>query len=422
MLRQHASPSVRPRHQGNSSQSLRALSSSAPSLTVAFALDRFRASVAPAVPPPRHRASTPLCRTWRWHRTLYAGWQNDDSTLPDLSWWDAYHPYAEHGDFFDDLHASFPNNSELFVAGKSYEGRDIYGIHFWGKDGKDANPAVSWHSTVHAREWVSALTTEYLAYKLISGYLEGDKGTQALVDKFDYYVIPFVNPDGFVFTQTSTRLWRKNRQPRANTTCVGTDGNRNWPFGWHYPGGASDNPCGETYRGLAAADTPEIASLVAWTETVKAKHGVKLFIDFHSYGQYALQPYGYDCSVVPPNFERQVHVAKCYADAVFAVNGSKYVYGSSCRELYATTGSAPDFHSGAVEAEFAWTIELRPASAGAGGFVLPPEQIRPNVEEQWAGLHCAECLRKLSWCSCPTRVDGDANETALDIPPEISAA
>ncbi|KAG7114150.1 Metallocarboxypeptidase A like protein [Verticillium longisporum] len=317
---------------------------------------------------------------------VYRRRQNDDSTLPDLSWWDAYHPYAEHGDFFDDLHASFPNNSELFVAGKSYEGRDIYGIHFWGKDGKDANPAVSWHSTVHAREWVSALTTEYLAYKLISGYLEGDKGTQALVDKFDYYVIPFVNPDGFVFTQTSTRLWRKNRQPRANTTCVGTDGNRNWPFGWHYPGGASDNPCGETYRGLAAADTPEIASLVAWTDTVKAKHGVKLFIDFHSYGQYALQPYGYDCSVVPPNFDRQVHVAKCYADAVFAVNGSKYVYGSSCRELYATTGSAPDFHAGAVEAEFAWTIELRPASAGAGGFVLPPEQIRPNVGEQWAGL------------------------------------
>lgn len=54
---------------------------------------------------------------------------------------------------------------------------------------------------------------------------------------------------GFVYTQTNTRLWRKNRVPGSGG-CYGTDINRNWNAGWALTGGASTDPCAETYKGM----------------------------------------------------------------------------------------------------------------------------------------------------------------------------
>jgi murein tripeptide amidase MpaA len=55
-----------------------------------------------------------------------------------------------------------------------------------------------WHGTTHAREWISAMTVEYLAYQLIDGYDKDDLITSFL-DDYDFYLIPFVNPDGKLF-------------------------------------------------------------------------------------------------------------------------------------------------------------------------------------------------------------------------------
>jgi hypothetical protein len=61
--------------------------------------------------------------------------------INDLSWYDSYHPYADHVQYFADLHAAFPKNSELVSSGKSYENRSIHGIHLFGDDGP-GKPAV----------------------------------------------------------------------------------------------------------------------------------------------------------------------------------------------------------------------------------------------------------------------------------------
>lgn len=116
-------------------------------------------------------------------------------SLEDLAWYDSYHSYDEHVAYFNELHAAFPGNSELVSSGTSYEGRDIFGLHFWGKDGP-GKPAVLWHGTVHAREWITAPVVEFLTLNLIQGYLAGDNYTQLFVDSYDFWVFPFVNPDG----------------------------------------------------------------------------------------------------------------------------------------------------------------------------------------------------------------------------------
>ncbi|KAG7288151.1 hypothetical protein NEMBOFW57_007676 [Staphylotrichum longicolle] len=257
--------------------------------------------------------------------------------VPSLSWFDSYHAYADHVKFFNDLQGAFPNVSEIIDIGASSQGRQLFGIHIWGSGGKGSKPAIYFHGTVHAREWITAKVVEYLAYNFLTQY-SSDATVKAIRDTYDIYILPFVNPDGFVYTQTNDRLWRKNRQSRSGASCVGTDINRNWPYKWELTGGASTDPCDETYKGKAAGDTPENKALVAFTQSLTNGKGIKLYIDWHSYGQYILFPYG------------------------------------------------TDYIQDVAKAEFAWTIELRPKGSGSGGFVLPAAQILPSAIEQWEGM------------------------------------
>ena len=89
--------------------------------------------------------------------------------LPDLSWFDTYHPYADHLDYWDDLVDAFPKNSKKFPLGQSFENRTIYAFHLFGDKGKGGygpktkdvpqKPVILWHATVHAREVSHTLMT-----------------------------------------------------------------------------------------------------------------------------------------------------------------------------------------------------------------------------------------------------------------------
>lgn len=53
-------------------------------------------------------------------------WKRQDyNTSGD--WFDSYHPYEDHIDYFRELQKSFPDNSNWTSSGTSFEGRDIYG-------------------------------------------------------------------------------------------------------------------------------------------------------------------------------------------------------------------------------------------------------------------------------------------------------
>ncbi|GAP88856.2 putative zinc carboxypeptidase a [Rosellinia necatrix] len=285
------------------------------------------------------------------------------AALPSFSWFSAYHPYADHLTFLQSLQASFPSNSELITAGTSFEGRAIQGIHLWGSGGKGSKPAIYYHGNVHAREWITSMTVEYITYQLINNY-NNDTAVKAVLDNYDFYILPIVNPDGFVYTQTSTRLWRKNRQTRSGTTAVGTDVNRNWPYKW-------DGAGSSTSPGSAFGDR------------LGSGKGIKLYIDWHSYGQYILTPYGYSCSAQAPNQSKQNTLARNVGTAIAAVHGTRFTTGQTCSTLYATAGGSNDYFTDVTPAELAWAIELR--DTGTYGFTLPANQIIATGEESWAG-------------------------------------
>lgn len=51
------------------------------------------------------------------------------------------------------------------------------------------------------REWISPATVSYIVYELLE-----NAGSHAdILDNYDFYVMPIVNPDGYEYTHTNDR-------------------------------------------------------------------------------------------------------------------------------------------------------------------------------------------------------------------------
>ncbi len=313
----------------------------------------------------------------------------------NATWFRSFHAYADHLRFLGALQARFPHNTALVSSGVSLLGRNITGLRIFGSGGGGVRrPALVLHGTVHAREWIATMVVEYIAYRMATALDDQTSddaaaaaaaaGLAAHLERYDVYAFPVVNPDGFVYTQTTDRLWRKNRQDTANSTCVGRDINRNWPIAWEATGGASTNPCAQDFRGGAQADAPETAALARWLHATQAAQGIQLYVDYHSYGELFMTPYGYTCERQPARSAELLRLAEGAATAIYGVHGTFFQWGGICSMLYKSTGSSVDYVHEAVGAAHSFTSELR--DMGQTGFVLPPAQILPGCEEAFAGV------------------------------------
>lgn len=225
------------------------------------------------------------------------------------------------------------------------------------------------------------MVVEYAAYQLLTAT---DATTKAFKEKYDFYIIPIVNPDGFAYSQSTDRMWRKNRQTTPSASCVGRDINRNWPNHWNQRGGASTSPCAEDYKGPSAGDGTETKVLKAHLDSLAQGKGVQLYMDIHSYSQLWMYPYGYTCSGVIPESAKYDSLSQGAVAAIQAVHGTEFTAGPICTTIYQVSGDSVDYAYENAKAAYALTVELR--DTGDYGFVLPPEQIKPSGEEMWAGL------------------------------------
>lgn len=69
-------------------------------------------------------------------------------------------------------------------------------------------------------------------------------------------------------------------------------------------GGASNNPCSETYAGTAAFSETETRTLAAYITSVS--ENLYAYIGFHSFSQLLLIPYGHSGHEVPENYDQLV--------------------------------------------------------------------------------------------------------------------
>ncbi|XP_059619302.1 zinc carboxypeptidase-like [Phlebotomus argentipes] len=302
--------------------------------------------------------------------------QENPLVRPRAFGWTAYYRVHEIYAWLDHIIEEFPQQVTGFVAGRSHEGRDIRGLKISYKAG---NKGMVIEGHIHAREWISSATATYVINELLRS---NDPEIRDIAENVDWYIIPVTNPDGVEYTKDENRMWRKTRRPNAGSTCVGTDPNRNYAYNW-MQGGASTNPCSETYAGPNAFSESETRTVTDYVNSVI--ENIRVYVSFHSYGQYILSPWGHTTTQAP-NHADLMAIMEASRTRIQAVYGTQYTIGPTSTTLYVASGTSHDHFYGEASNNIrvAYTFEFR--DRGSYGFILPASQIIPNAIETVQGL------------------------------------
>uniref|UniRef100_A0A3Q3G182 Carboxypeptidase A4 n=1 Tax=Labrus bergylta TaxID=56723 RepID=A0A3Q3G182_9LABR len=295
----------------------------------------------------------------------------------------AYHRLETIYSWMDTLVAQYPNLVSKQQIGKSYENRPMYVLKF--STGGNNRPAIWIDTGIHSREWVSQATGVWTANKIATDY-GTDASLTSLLNTMDIYMLLLANPDGYAYTHSNDRMWRKTRAVNPGSSCRGVDPNRNWDAGFGGPG-ASRNPCSDSYHGPSAHSAIEVKNVV---NLIKSHGNFKSFISVHAYSQLLMYPYGYTCGSVPHKSELDA-VGRAAVQKLTSLYGTRYKVGSICNIIYQASGGSIDW-SYNMGIKYSYAFELR--DTGRYGFILPANQIIPTATETWLALkHLMEYVR-----------------------------
>ena len=331
----------------------------------------------------------------------------------------AYHDYAEMAAETAQAAADFPQLVSRFSLGRSYQGRELWAVKVSDNVAADEpEPEVLFTANQHAREHLTVEMALYLLRELTTKYAS-DARIKSIVDGRETWIVFMVNPDGVEYdiATGSYRSWRKNRQPNAGSTFVGTDLNRNWSYQWGCCGGSSGSFSSETYRGSAPFSAPETARVRDFVNSrvVGGVQQIKAHIDFHTYSELILWPYGYTTADTAQGLtidDRNAHAE--LGRRMAATNGYTPEQAS---DLYIADGTIDDWLWGAHKI-FTYTFEMYPRSSSPGFY--PPDEVigRETSRNREAVLmleEAADCVYKVIGLTCggppPTVVFADDFET-----------
>lgn len=284
-----------------------------------------------------------------------------------------YHTYAETQTELQKTVANYPSLAKLSSAGTSYEGRALSLIKISDNAGTDENePEVLFTCNQHAREHLTVEMCLRIVQRLTSEYAT-NSAVKRLVDSSEIWVIPSVNPDGaeYDISGGTFHSWRKNRQGS------GTDPNRNWGYKWGCCGGSSSSPSSETYRGTAAFSAPETRAVSNWVNSrvVGGVQQIKTHIDFHTYSELVLWPFGYTYADTAPGLTAaDAQKFQTLGKQMAATNGYTPQQSS---DLYITDGSVNDW-MWAQHKIWSFTFEMYPKGSSPG-FYPRDTQIVPQT-------------------------------------------
>jgi hypothetical protein len=124
---------------------------------------------------------------------------------------DDWHSYDEIMTYVDAVVSQFATTVTKFTIGNSLQKRAQSGVKI-GNPTSQNKPAVYIEGTIHAREWLATNTMLYIINELTNN----SANYKSMLDAIDVYVMPVTNPDGYVYTWATDRLWRKTRSATLN--------------------------------------------------------------------------------------------------------------------------------------------------------------------------------------------------------------
>ena len=318
-----------------------------------------------------------------------------------------YHSYAEMVSELKATAAAYPAIVQAISIGTSHQGREIWAAKISDNVATDEDePEVLFDALHHAREHLTVEQALAILRWMTEGYGNDPRITR-LVDRRETWIVFMVNPDGGEYDLTGSpyRAWRKNRQPNAGSTAVGTDLNRNYGYRWGCCGGSSGSKSSLTYRGPRAFSAPETRAIRDFIDSrvVNGRQQIRAAITFHAAGEEILWPYGYTQTDVPADMTRDDQAAlRAIGRRMASSNGYTPKQSSS---LYVTDGDEIDWAYGRHRI-FMYTFELYPSHARVSSTArfYPPDEVigRETKRNRDAILYLME------QAGCPYAIIGKA--------------
>jgi uncharacterized protein (UPF0333 family) len=318
----------------------------------------------------------------------------------------AYHDYAEMVADLQQVAFNHPDIFSLFSIGLTYEGRTVWAGKISDNVGVDEDePEVLLTHHQHAREHLTVEQALYTLHMLTDEYNVDPRITN-IVNNREIWIVFDMNPDGgeYDIATGAYASWRKNRQPNSGTTAIGTDLNRNFDYRWGCCGGSSGTPSSDTYRGASGFSAPETQVVRDFVNSrvVGGVQQIKAHIDFHTYAELVMWPYGYTLTDLPADMVQDD--LDVFAAMGRAMAGSNGYTPQQMSDLYITDGTICDWLYG-VHRIFSYTFEMYPVTSGQGGFYPPDEVIPAQTLRNRAAI-----LYFLEKAACPYAVTGKADQ------------
>ncbi|KAL4720710.1 hypothetical protein ACJJTC_009428 [Scirpophaga incertulas] len=280
--------------------------------------------------------------------------------------WTTYYDLDSINSWIDSLVETHEEASVIY-GGVSYEERQIKGIKISHGAGRKI---IFIEGGIHAREWISPAVVNYITNELLTS---DDEETRAAAREFDWHIFPVTNPDGYLWTHTENRLWRKNRRPVDSE--FGVDLNRNWNINW-LGIGASSNPAMDNYAGTGPFSEPETRSLSEYIRSIGDE--IEMYLSFHSFGQLLLLPFGNTTDQLA-NYNDAIKIGRRAMGALSVRFNTLYNAGNVAEAIYLASGVSIDWVKESINVPLVYVYELR--DRGNFGSLLPADQILPTGQE-----------------------------------------
>ncbi len=290
-----------------------------------------------------------------------------------------YYTYTELLRILDTMQLLYPgliSVKQSIDTFHSIEGRPIYWVRISNNPTVEqpAKPQMLVTALHHAREPGSISATIFYMWYLLENY-GTDARIKAIIDNAELYFVPCVNPDGYLYNIATSPagggMVRKNMRLNGDGTH-GVDLNRNYGYMWGYDTiGSSAHGSAETYRGSAAFSEPETQAIKWFGE----QHHFKLSLNYHSYNNDLIYPWGYIPSYQTPDS------ALFFAEGSYITSASKYRYGT-CNQMldYVSNGDSDDWFYGDTTTKikaYSYTPEI---GSIMNGFYPPTSSIIPDCQ------------------------------------------
>lgn len=312
--------------------------------------------------------------------------EHDDFNVASDIFFKEYRPLKTIYAWLDMMKETFPDLVEIEWLGQTFEGRDMKALHLSAPTGLNPEKkTIVLTAGVHAREWISTSTVLWVMSQLLSNYGVKKAETEFL-NKLDFLVVPVFNPDGYEYSWTDDRLWRKNRQETYVPRCFGIDIDHSFDYHWTR---SEDYACGEFYSGETQFEAIEAENLNHYINITKGQHEIYGYLDFHSYTQKILYPYAYSCDELPRDIENLLELAYGLSKTIRLKSGKYYEVLPACKDRGVDilpglgAGSSLDYmyHNRAH-----WAFQFKLRDTGSHGFLLPSKFIIPVGKEMYSAV------------------------------------